>query len=303
MGTRAHTVPNFYLRHFETPGGDSEREPFLWVGLIRTGEVKRRSPKNLSIARGFYDGPGGFSEPDASIEKHLAVIESEAAPTFRYLASNPESGIGPEIWRFLAWQAARTPGWMELEQKWINEQWDGDPVEAPPAFVAGMKDRVRPLLFENPSTGEQRYTDSREEQDQLQQNGWTRKLDRADRLELLHMQAKYFEDRHFSTLQWVQLTAPDNEFFVTSDRVVTWLVDGYVDTPPAALRHPSVQVVAPLTKKLVLVGRHGTSPINERSRSLNRFIACCAADWIAGPTREIVEQALQDRCAPMPLAN
>lgn len=303
MGTRAHTVPNFYLRHFETLGGDSEREPFLWVALIKTGEVKRRSPKNLSIARGFYDGPGGFSEPDASIEKHLAVIESEAARAFRRLASNPELGIASEIWRFLAWQAARTPGWMELEQKWINEQWDVVPVEAPPAFVAEVKDRSRPLLYENPVTGEQRHADNREEEETLRRDRWIQRLDRADKLELLHMQAKYFETRHFKILQWVQLTAPDGEFFVTSDRVVTWLVDGYADTPPAALGHPSAQVVAPLTKKVVLVGRHGTAPLNEPSRSLNQFIACCATTWIAGPSRKIVEQALQDRRAAMTLAN
>jgi hypothetical protein len=31
--------------------------------------------------------------------------------------------ISPEIWRFLSWQAARTPSWMELEEDWVYE-WD-----------------------------------------------------------------------------------------------------------------------------------------------------------------------------------
>jgi hypothetical protein len=61
-------------------------------------KIRRRSPKNISIARGLYDGPGGFDETGASIEAHLAKIESAAAPAIRKFAaaelgrSEPASG-------------------------------------------------------------------------------------------------------------------------------------------------------------------------------------------------------------------
>jgi hypothetical protein len=295
MGTRAHTVPKFYLRGFVAPDSERQRDPYVWLASVKTDEVARKSPKNVSIARGIYDGPGGFAEPDKSIEAHLAKIESEAAGALKRMGSAGSSGVPPQVWRFLAWQAARTPGWMKLEQEWVNQQWDGEVVEPPPDGVDNIKDRQRPLHYENLKTGEVRYTDNKLEQEELQRGGWTLKLGRDDHLELLHMQAWYFQVRHFPRLSWVQLIAPDGEFFITSDRGVAWLVDGYADTPPAALRHPAAQIVAPLTRKIALVGRHETAPLNVTPREVNRFIAFASNDWVAGPTREVVERALSDR--------
>src|SRR5260370_41743041 len=74
-----------------------------------------------------------------------------------------------------------------------------------------------------------------------------------------------------------------------------WLADGYADTPPAALRHPTAQVVAPLTRKVALVGRHGGRELHVTPREVNRFVAFAASDWVAGPTSDVVQQALSDR--------
>jgi len=74
----AHTVPKFYLQGFVTPESETGSDPFVWLGSLTTGEVKRRSPKKISIARGPYEGPGGLREPGASIEDHLAKIERES---------------------------------------------------------------------------------------------------------------------------------------------------------------------------------------------------------------------------------
>jgi hypothetical protein len=255
-------------------------------------------PKNVSIARGIYDGPGGFAEPDKLIEAHLAKIESEAARALKRMNSPEASDVPPEVWRFIAWQAARTPAWMGLEQNWVNQQWDGEVVEPPPDGINDIRDRQRPLRFENPETAEARYTDDDAEQKELRRNGWILELGRDDHLELLHMQAWYFQVRHFPRLSWVRLTAPEGEFFITSDRGVAWLADGYADTPPSALRHPAAQVVAPLTRKVALVGRHATTPLKVTPREVNRFVAFASADWIAGPSRDVVERALQDRRDP-----
>ena len=56
MATRAHTVPRFYLGGFAAPESEGTADPFVWLGSLTTGEVKRRSPKNISIVRGLYDG-------------------------------------------------------------------------------------------------------------------------------------------------------------------------------------------------------------------------------------------------------
>ena len=273
----------------------------MWIGSLTTGEITRRSPKNISIARGLYDGQGGFAEPDATIEAHLAKIESAASVAIREFAATKIGEGGPipaEITRFLAWQAARTPGWMELVKQWADEP-PSDPeheaVEPPPQGFEKIRDRMRPMCLEDPNTGARREVTVEEEFNAYRKQGWKWIIRRDDHLEMLHIQAWYFQVRHFPRLSWVRLQPPDNEFFITSDRSVAWLADGYADTPPAALRHPTAQVFAPLTRKAALVGRHGGHELHVTPREINRFVAFAASDWIAGPTSEVVRQALTDR--------
>ena len=301
LSTRAHTVPKFYLRGFVAAEAEDSRDPFVWIGSLKTGEIMRRSPKNISISRGLYDGQGGFAQANVTIEAHLAKIESAAAVAIRKFAATKigsHSTIPPEITRFLAWQAARTPGWMELVQQWANEppfDSEHEVVEPPPQGMAKIGNRVRPLCLEDQNTGARRETTDEEEFHALRKQGWKWIIRRDDHLEMLHIQAWYFQVRHFRRLDWVRLQSPDNEFFITSDRSVAWLIDGYADTPPAALRHPTAQVVAPLTRSVALVGRHGNRKLNVPPREINRFVAFAASDWIAGPTSEVVRQALADR--------
>jgi hypothetical protein len=154
------------------------------------------------------------------------------------------------------------------------------------------------MCLEDPNTGDRREVLSEDEFDALRRLGWRWIIRRNDHLEMLHLQAWYFQVRHFPRLSWVRLQPPDGEHFITSDRGVTWLADGYADTPPAALRHPTVQVVAPLTRKIALVGRHSTAALCVTPREVNRFIAFAASGWIAGPTADVVRQALADRRDP-----
>jgi hypothetical protein len=273
----------------------------VWVGSLTTGEITKRSPKNISISRGLYDGCGGFAEPGATIEAHLAKIESAASSAIRKFAATRIGDGGPipsEIARFLAWQAARTPGWMDLVQRWANEP-PSDPesgvVEPPPPAFEKISDRPRPMCLEDPSTGAQRHVMSEHEFYALRRQGWKWIIRRDDYLEMLHLQAWYFQVRHFPRLSWVRLQPADGEYFITSDRSVAWLADGYADTPPDALRHPTAQVVAPLTKTVALVGRHGIGTFGVTPREVNRFVAFAASGWIAGPNSDVVRQALKDR--------
>jgi hypothetical protein len=303
VATRAHTVPRFYLSNFVSPESERSKDPFTWVATISSGEIKRRAPKNLSIARGFYDGPGCFEEPTASLEEHLAKIEWAAASAIKRFIALPAGSGGPvaaEIWRLLAWQAARTPGWLDLVEAWANE-WDPNspeaPTESPPDGFDQIQDKVRGIHLEFPASGERRTVHTTEEFAELRHHGWKWIIGNQDRLEMIHMQAWYFRVRHFARLSWMRLDAPGGEVFITSDRGVTWMVDGFADTPPSALRHTSAQVVAPLSRSVALVGRHGSQAGKLRitPREVNRFIACTTSGWIAGPNQAVVEAALHDR--------
>jgi hypothetical protein len=299
MGIRAHTVSKFYLQGFTALKSDEHPHPFVWLGSLKTGEIIKRSPKNVSIVRDVYDGVGGFADPNLSIEKHLSKIENDASIAIRKYTSkgsNEHAVVPSEIWRFLAWQAARTPGWMELVQKWANEPHfgEGEAIEPPPPGLDKSIPRVRVQWLEEPETGKRVGFADPDELDLHRKKGWKILFERDDHLEMMHIQAWYFQVRHFPRLSWTRLEAPGDEFFITSDHGVAWLVDGYADTPPAALRHPTAQVVAPLTKKFSLVGRHQTDRLNVTPRQVNRFIAFAASNWIAGPTIEVVRQALID---------
>jgi hypothetical protein len=301
--TRAHTVPKFYLRGFVAPESENliNTEPYVWLAELETDKIKRCSPKNLSIENGYYDGPGGFDSPDASVERHLAKIESDAAPAIARFAAGEiaaDATLAPQIWRFLAWQAARTPGWFEVVEDWIYHSTPSDisdVIEPPPDGFEKIRDRRRPKCMEHPDSGERQEVISAEDFDKYRDSGWKWVLRADDRLEMLHMQAWYLQVRHFPRLDWSRLYAPDPSWFVTSDRAVTWIVDGYVNAPPAALRDPAAIVIAPLTRKVALVGRHGAHPLNVTPRQVNQFVAASASNWLAGPSREVVDQAKTDR--------
>lgn len=298
MSTRAHTVPKFYLTGFIAPGSEHERNPFVWVGSLVTGEVTKRSPKNISISRGLYDGHGCFEESEATIEKHLARIESAASSAIRKFAATKigdGNALPAAIIRFLAWQVARTPGWMSLEQGWVNDPWPSNVLEPPPDGFNKIRIRNRAMHLENPDTGEKRQVTSPDEFFALHRSGWKWLLKQEDHLELLHLHAWYLQVRHFPRLSWFRIEPPDEKHFITSDRAVAWLVDGVAHMPPGALRHPAAQVVAPLTKKIAFIGQYGHATFCVTPREVNRSIALAASNWIAGPTAEVVQQAIKDR--------
>jgi hypothetical protein len=303
LATNAHTVPRFYLSGFASLGSKETPEPFVWVANIASGETKKRAPKNVSLVRGFYDGPGGLEDTTASLEAHLSKIESAAASAIRTFVATPSASgavVAADVWRFLAWQAARTPGWLDIVRQAVAE-WDPNApehlIEPPPDGFDRIKDNGRGMLLENPSTGERVTVSGVDDFKAYHRLGWRWVIASSDQLEMVHMQAWYFQTRHFPRLSWTRLTAPEGVPFITSNRGVTWIVDGLADTPPAALRHHAAQVVAPLSQHVALVGRHAsqTGPLRVSPREVNRFIASSTSDWIAGPNKEIIELALRDR--------
>lgn len=284
------------------------KRPALWVGTISTGKIERRAPSNTGLSRGLYDGPGGFADTTKSIEAHLSRIESNAAIAIRRLAG-AEVGSKvpiPEIFRFIAWQGARTPGWMDAEQRWIDDLgWLPSlaPKIVPPDGINDIQERSRLLTVENPLTIERREVSSHSDFQGFAGQGWRWIPSRDDKLEMLHLQAWYFQQRHFPRLAWLQLRPPADEDFIISDRGASWLVDGYADMPPGMLNDPAAEVIAPLTRKLALVGRGSSLHGPLTPRDVNLRIAFAASGWIAGPTEQVVQQALKDRASHLPGRN
>src|SRR5438445_10217725 len=147
---------------------------------------------------------------------------------------------------------------MQFIERWIREHSsisEDDVIEPPPPGFESAVRRERPMCLEDPSSGVRRDVTGAEEIEALRKQGWRVVLRRDDHLELLHWQAWYFQVRHFPRLSWTRLQPPEGASFITSDRGVAWLIDGYHgETPPAALRDPGAMVFAPLTLNLTLIG-------------------------------------------------
>jgi hypothetical protein len=115
--TKQHTIPQFYLRPFLSPG---------WV--YQKGESipkMKRSPKNVAVHPDYY---GEDELAEKTLDDLNSWIESWGAPIFRKLIENPNDIIEPE-WIILSYLfanfAVRMPvaieGLRAVELKWTHE--------------------------------------------------------------------------------------------------------------------------------------------------------------------------------------
>jgi hypothetical protein len=305
MSSRHHYVSQFHLRGFTDPSAKAQHEPWLWVGDCVTQSIARRAPRNIGWVTDLFSGPGGLADRDASIESHLAtLIEGPAAFALRGVVSRPTGqrrAIPAGVGRYLAWAAARSISMKQLYQTWIDElpdSADAKLVEGPPLGFEQMAPVTRLHRMEHPAFGTRDDVPS-EQVDTLRGEGWRFLLTGEDFLELVHLQAWYFQVRFFPRLRWIILDAPPGLSFIIGDRPVVWGFDGVVDAPPSALRHPTVQLVATLTRSLAVFAYSpaGTPPDTVPVRDVNRIIALAATNWIAGPERSVVAEALEQRAS------
>lgn len=303
MGTRDHYVSQFHLQGFTDPTATQPNEPWLWVGDCTSGSVARRAPKNFAWTRNLFSGPGGLGDRAASIERYLATqVESPAAAALRDFLSRPVgqmSAVPPEVGRYLAWAAARSLPMKRLCQAWIDDlpvPADTMYAEPPPSGFEQIAPVTRAHRLEHPTLGV-RDDVSSDEVDALRRQGWRLLLSADDFLELVHLQAWYFQARFFPRLRWIILDAPAGWSFIIGDRPVVWGFGGVFDAQPNALRHPDVQVLAPLTSSVALFAFHASSmpPGTVHVNDVNRAMAGAATQWIAGPTRHAVLRGLKAR--------
>ncbi len=296
-----HYVSKFHLREFCDPESVSAPDPWLWFGNLSDGSVKRRAPQNVGTAPDLFDGPGGFAQPELTVEGFLAnEVEGPASWALRKVirGSSELTELPGELMRYLAWAASRSLPMQRLEVQW-SERFgplrDVPYAEAPPEGLAGAAERIRPVRLLHPTLGEVTMA-ADEDLSELLDAGWIpNPRDRSNFLEGVHIQAHYFQVRWFPRLRWFTLRPPSGEFFIIGDRPVGWGVPDCIDAPPSCLRDPSAFLIAPLSRDLVLVGRNDSEPWVLTPRQVNAVLAAWSYDWIAGPTAEVVTKAIQDR--------
>jgi hypothetical protein len=302
MATRDHYVSQFHLRGFTDPIAAGRRDAWVWVGDCATGEVKRRSPKNFGWSPGLFAGPGSLADPDASVEAFLAKeVEGPAAIALRKFTGEkgPIAGVPTGLGRYLAWAAARSLPMQALFESWIAAMphlAETEYVEAPPQGLIQTSDRPLVYRMEHPALGIREQVPA-EDVERLRNQGWRLRIEGEGFLQLVHLQAWYFQVRFFPRLGWLRLRTPPGASFVIGDRPVVWGFDGRTDEPPALLRHPDVQLVAPLSSSVALFGFQPVTGHPEviKPAEVNRIVALAAHEWIAGPTEAVVREALTAR--------
>jgi hypothetical protein len=299
MPNKHHYVSQFHLRHFVDLDTVNTRDPWVWVGDVATKTVKKRAPKNLAWARGMFDGPGGIADRDAKLEDLLAAIESAAARSlsmFTKAAPGSRGALPLPLMRYVAWAAARNLPMAMLFRRWATDHDCGQMVEAPPPGLEKIRRRSRTHTMEHDEFGIKENVPS-DEAVAMMEGAWTPKLDRDDLLELMHLQQWYFQVRFFPRLQWIILDAPEDCWFIIADRPVVWGFNEDVTCKPALLRHPNIQLFAPLTRSVALFAHHaeGSFPGEIVPRDVNRAMAAAAVEWIAGSDEATVRGALESR--------
>lgn len=182
----------------------------------------------------------------------------------------------------------------ELMAEWMCDTGTGELVEPPPDGFDRIPLIGRQHVLTGPD-GETTTTADPTEMTALFAQGWSPTLSATDFSELVHLNAWYFQVRHFPRLSWVVATAPaSSPGFVIGDRPVLWRVGTQYDLPPSVLRLPEAMVYAPLTNRRALIGHHllVSPPTTVTPAEVNHATAAAAQRWIAGPHRPTLEALL-----------
>jgi hypothetical protein len=304
LASKDHYVSRFFLSQFVDPASSAEIDPWLWVGDIAGGTIKRRAPKNVGWSRDLFGGPGGLADRSRRLEEYLAEqVEGPASSALSEFVAAPIGkgmAIPPELSRYLAWLAARSLTMKSLYETWIDElapEGSTELVEPPPPGLEHAIDAPeRPHTMEHPELGI-RHDVRGDEIESLRLAGWRWCISNDDFLEMVHVQAWYFQVRFFPRLSWKVLDAPHGACFVTCDRPAVWGVDGVWEVPPSALRHRRAELIVPVSRTRALFGfnpQHDKlGPISPDA--VNRVIGNAAHAWIAGPSEATVTRVLRER--------
>jgi hypothetical protein len=295
-----HYVSKFHLRQFCDPSSLNSPDPWIWVGTIEDGSVKRRAPQNVGTASGLFEGPGGFADESVTIERFLAnEVEGPAARALHQMTTASHITTLPsELFRYLAWAAARALPMQVLDAKWalhVRGRPDEKLAEPPPEGIANTPPRNRPVRLVHPVLGAVTLNATEDVGLHIEAGWIPDPTDRDNFLEGAHIQAYYFQVRWFPRLKWFTLRPPTGGSFILGDRPIGWGVPEDLEAPPSCLRDPSAFLIAPLTPHLALVARNDATSWSITPSQVNAILVAWAHEWIVGPSKDEVAAALRDR--------
>jgi hypothetical protein len=280
---RHHYIPQFYLRGFADPGTPLGQKPWLWVLDVHSGSIAKRTPKNIAVEIGYYAIETADGKDYETVENELARIEDQAAFALRQMLSRPVGSRGvvlPEISTFIAWLACRTPWFRRI----ATDGWPKQLEDLARGRIEAEDDPDLIVLIVNQTTGERRKIPLEDALAAIRSGPWVAQMHQNQVIDIMRLQRWYFQHQYFSMLSWTVLTAPTDQFFITSDRPVVWYVpgQGFADSP-AGLKYPEVELTIPLNAKTALLGtaaplppgaQIGVDAINFRTRCFaERFLA------------------------------
>lgn len=287
---RHHFVPQFYLRGFTDPSTPVGHTPYVWVWDLAAARLTRRAPRNVAAAGGYYAPSAGADT--TRIENALAAMEGRAAVALRhYLATTPGTRpplLPQAVSAFVAWQAARVP-W---QRRAADTEWARLLRDAAAGRDALPDDPGFQVLLMHDRTGVERRESLPVALALLRAGAWTPRFDQDQQLEVMRLQAWYYDTRHFPRLHWVLLTAPAGHAFVTSDRPVMWLVPGVGESAdlPAALKSPAVELTMPLDRRhaLLALGAPPDPGLRVTVDEVNRRTAAGAEHFVIAPAATLL---------------
>ena len=195
----------------------------------------------------------------ATVENELAAMESRAAFALRKFLDSPSGNrkIEPDLSACVGWLTVRMPWFRraaEYEWQRFLERVAGgrEPLPDDPDFSFSLV---------SVTTGEQRRFALGEAVVAIKSGSWQARLSKNQMIDAMRVQAWYFRFQHFSRLHWTVLTAPDGQFFLTSDRPVVWYVPGRgLADSPAALKQPGVELTVSLSRRFALLATPTSRP-------------------------------------------
>jgi hypothetical protein len=144
------------------------------------------------------------------------------------------SGVPPALGRHLAWAAARSLPMKTLFQSWIDAIPPAGEVkftEPPPPGLGNWSDTNCTHRMEHPAYGICENVNQKEVEI-LKNQGWRLCITNHDFLQLVHLQAWYFQVRFFPRLKWLRLRTPPGRHFIIGDRPILWGFHGHTDVAP-----------------------------------------------------------------------
>jgi hypothetical protein len=129
----------------------------------------------------------------------------------------------------------------------------------------------------------------------MRASGWVLRMTDIDFAEIVRLQAWFFQTKHFPQLKWHLLRVPAGNHFIIGDRPVLWGWQNWNDPPPGALKERGVQLLAPLTRSLALLGCHAQDEPARKvyPADVNRAMLAGARRWIAGPSEQLLRNLLR----------